>query len=129
MKNATNKWGGMTFVDYKIISKKGEGTFSDVLKAQHLKTGRYVAIKCMKTTFDGVEQINRLREIQALKRLSPHPNIIQLLEVLIDQKAGKLALVFELMDKNIYEYIGNRKTFLSEDKVKKIMHQVIFPYL
>jgi hypothetical protein len=29
-----------------------------------------------------VAQVNNLREIQALRRLSPHPNIIKLLEVL-----------------------------------------------
>jgi hypothetical protein len=42
-------------------------------------------------------QVNNLREIQALRRLSPHPHIIQLLEVLYDQPTGRLALVFELM--------------------------------
>lgn len=34
--------------NYKLLSKKGEGTFSEVLKAQCLKTGKLVAIKCMK---------------------------------------------------------------------------------
>jgi hypothetical protein len=41
--------------------------------------------------------VNNLREIQALRRLSPHPNIINLQEVLYDQPTGRLALVFELM--------------------------------
>ena len=27
---------------YRLISKKGEGTFSEVLKAQSIKSGRYV---------------------------------------------------------------------------------------
>jgi len=48
---------------YRLISKKGEGTFSEVLKAQSIKTGKYVAIKCMKNHFDTIEQINNLREI------------------------------------------------------------------
>lgn len=71
-------------VEYRLISKKGEGTFSEVLKAQSIKTGKYVAIKCMKSHFDSIEQVSRLftvtnvqvnnlREIQALRRLSPHP--------------------------------------------------------
>lgn len=42
-------------------------------------------------------QVNSLREIQALRRLSPHGHIIKLLEVLFDQPTGRLALVFELM--------------------------------
>jgi renal tumor antigen len=40
-----------------LISKKGEGAFSEVLKAQSLKTGNYVAIKCMKTIFTKIEQV------------------------------------------------------------------------
>ena len=69
-------------LEYRLISKKGEGTFSEVLKAQSIKTGKYVAIKCMKNHFDNIEQVNNLREIQALRRLSPHPQIIKLYEVL-----------------------------------------------
>jgi len=48
---------------YRLIGKKGEGTFSEVLKAQSIKTGKYVAIKCMKNHFDTFEQVNNLREI------------------------------------------------------------------
>jgi renal tumor antigen len=47
----------MENVEYKLISKKGEGTFSEVLKAQSTKTGRYVAIKCMKNHFDSLDQV------------------------------------------------------------------------
>ena len=73
--------------EYRLIAKKGEGTFSEVLKAQSIKTGKYVAIKCMKNHFNSIEQVylnqvNNLREIQALRKLSPHPCIIKLLEVL-----------------------------------------------
>ena len=99
--------------EYRLVAKKGEGTFSEVLKAQCIKNSKYVAIKCMKNHFDSLEQaswssflctclcdescqaihcqhspathllqVNNLREIQALRRLSPHPNIIKLLEVL-----------------------------------------------
>jgi len=68
--------------EYKLISKKGEGTFSEVLKAQCVKTGQYVAIKRMRSHFDSIEQVNNLREIQALRRLSNNPGIIKLMEVL-----------------------------------------------
>ncbi|XP_070449409.1 MAPK/MAK/MRK overlapping kinase isoform X2 [Equus przewalskii] len=52
-----------------------------------------------------IEQVNNLREIQALKRLNPHPNILMLHEVVFDRKSGSLALICELMDMNIYELI------------------------
>lgn len=69
-------------LEYRLISKKGEGTFSEVLKAQSIKTGQLTAIKCMKHHFDSLEQVMNLREIQALRKLSPHPQIIKLLEIL-----------------------------------------------
>ncbi|XP_070105391.1 MAPK/MAK/MRK overlapping kinase isoform X9 [Equus caballus] len=52
-----------------------------------------------------IEQVNNLREIQALRRLNPHPNILMLHEVVFDRKSGSLALICELMDMNIYELI------------------------
>lgn len=110
---------------YKLLGKKGEGTFSEVLKAQDIKTNKLVAIKCMKNHFDSVEQVNRLREIQALRRLSPHANIIKLHEVLYDRSTGRLALVFELMEMNIYELIRGRRQYLAEDKILHYMYQLM----
>ena len=121
--------------EYRLISKKGEGTFSEVLKAQSIKTGKYVAIKCMKNHFDTIEQVsqhpisteqvNNLREIQALRRLSPHPQIIKLYEVLYDEPTGRLALVFELMDMNMYDAIKGRRHYLPENRVKYYMYQLL----
>mmetsp|Transcript_54655 Transcript_54655/g.153779 ORF Transcript_54655/g.153779 Transcript_54655/m.153779 type:complete len:494 (+) Transcript_54655:88-1569(+) len=110
---------------YRLISKKGEGTFSEVLKAQSIKSGKYVAIKCMKNHFDSIDQVNNLREIQALRRLAGHPNIIKLHEVLYDEPTGRLALVFELMDMNLYEAIKGRRHYLPEAKVKQYMYELL----
>ena len=38
----------------------GEGTFSEVLKAESVKTRQKVAIKCMKSHFDKIEQVSAL---------------------------------------------------------------------
>jgi renal tumor antigen len=54
------------------------------------------------------QQVNGLREIQAIKRLSPHRNIIVLEEVLFDPPSGRLALVFELMEGNLYELMKGK---------------------
>ena len=66
-----------------MIKKLGEGTFSEVFKAQVIKTGEFVAVKCMKEKYTNIETVNSLREIRSLKRLSIHKNIIRLLEVLL----------------------------------------------
>jgi renal tumor antigen len=93
---------------YRILGKKGEGTFSEVLKCQHIQDGSYYACKKMKQTYDSLEQVNNLREIQAMRRLSPHENILELVEVVFDKKTGTLALLCELMDMNIYELIRGK---------------------
>mmetsp|Transcript_94201 Transcript_94201/g.177236 ORF Transcript_94201/g.177236 Transcript_94201/m.177236 type:complete len:536 (-) Transcript_94201:179-1786(-) len=110
---------------YRLLSKKGEGTFSEVLKAQSIKTGKHVAIKCMKNTFDSIDQVNNLREIQALRRLGGHPNVIKLTEVLYDEPTGRLALVFELMDMNMYEAIRGRRHYLPEAKVQHCTFELL----
>jgi renal tumor antigen len=69
---------------YRLEAKRGDGTFSEVFMAYSLKTGKYVAIKCMKKKFETIEKVKKLKEIQALKLLSPHENIIKLIEVLYD---------------------------------------------
>ena len=66
-----------------MIKKLGEGTFSEVFKAQVIKTGEFVAIKCMKKQYDNEKIINSSPEIRALKRLSAHKNIINLLEIIL----------------------------------------------
>lgn len=110
---------------YKLLSKKGEGTFSEVLKSQSIKTGRYVAIKCMKNRFESIDQVNNLREIQALRRLQGHANIITLHEVLYDEPTGRLALVFELMDMNLYELIRGRRHYVAEEKIRTFMRSLL----
>ncbi|KAM6359453.1 MAPK/MAK/MRK overlapping kinase isoform 8-T8 [Alca torda] len=119
---------------YKPVGKIGEGTFSDVLKTLSLRDGKYYACKHMKQHFESMEQVNKLREVQALRRLSPHPNILMLHEVVFlkfpyicsfsDKKAGSLSLICELMDMNIYELIKGRRKPLPEKKIKNYMYQL-----
>ena len=38
--------------EYRILGKKGEGTFSEVLKCQSIEDGQYYACKRMKQQFE-----------------------------------------------------------------------------
>ncbi|RXN05586.1 MAPK MAK MRK overlapping kinase isoform X2 [Labeo rohita] len=111
-------------VDYRVIKKIGEGTFSEVMKVQSLKDGKYYACKTMKQTIESVDQAHSLREVQAMKRLSPHPNILQLHELVYEKDTGTLSLICELMEMNIYELIKGRQCPLAESKVKHYMYQL-----
>ncbi|XP_015244977.1 PREDICTED: MAPK/MAK/MRK overlapping kinase isoform X1 [Cyprinodon variegatus] len=109
---------------YKIIKKIGEGTFSEVLKTQSTKDGKFYACKTMKQTINSLEQANNLREVQAIKMLSPHANIIQLHELIYDKGTGTVSLICELMEMNIYELIQGRKSPLPEQTVRSYMYQL-----
>ena len=49
-------------LEYRLISKKGAGTFSEVLKAQSTRTNKFVAIKCMKAHFHNIDQVRQSKE-------------------------------------------------------------------
>ena len=110
---------------YRFLSKKGEGTFSEVLKAKSIVTNELVATKCMKEHFTSIEEVNNLREIQALKRLNPHENIINLYEVVFEKKSGRLTLVFELMDMNLYQFIRKTNGYIKGTRVMRLMYQLL----
>ncbi|XP_051476275.1 MAPK/MAK/MRK overlapping kinase isoform X1 [Apus apus] len=110
--------------NYKPVCKIGEGTFSDVLKTLSLRDAKYYACKRMKQPFQSMKQVNDLREVQALRRLNPHPHIITLHEVIFDKKDGTLSLICELMDLSIYELIKGRTKPLPEKKLKNYMYQL-----
>ena len=38
--------------EYRVLGKKGEGTFSEVLKIQNVRDGSYFACKKMKQHYD-----------------------------------------------------------------------------
>lgn len=58
--------------EYRLVAKKGEGTFSEVLKAQCIKNGKYVAIKCMKNHFDSLEVRGAVWEKPEERRCDAH---------------------------------------------------------
>ena len=42
-----------------------------------------------------------------------------------DEPTGRLALVFELMERNMYENIKDRKTYLPPQKIKNYVFQLL----
>jgi renal tumor antigen len=65
-----------------LLSKRGEGAFSQVLRAKSVETGQIVAIKCMKTLYTSQSQVDCLPELQALRKVSACPSVISLLDVI-----------------------------------------------
>ncbi|KAJ3329296.1 hypothetical protein HDU76_008198 [Blyttiomyces sp. JEL0837] len=81
-------------------------------------------MKRFRKQFQSYEEIEGLREIQALRRLNPHPHVIDLEDVIFEPKHGILSLNFELMDCNLYELICKKQTTITETRSKYYMHQI-----
>ncbi|KAG5456069.1 MAG: hypothetical protein BJ554DRAFT_4293 [Olpidium bornovanus] len=56
---------------------------SEVLKVKHRKTSKVYAMKRFRKHFNSFEEVEGLREIQALRRLKPHQNIVDLVDVIL----------------------------------------------
>ena len=119
---------------YEIIRRLGGGSFADVFLAKETSTSDLVAIKVLKKKYRKLDQCYELREVQSLQKLCKeslssqkgYDNIIKLKEIIFEKKNGKLSLVFEYMETDLYELMKKRSpNRLSEDEIKDITYQIL----
>ncbi|XP_063724787.1 MAPK/MAK/MRK overlapping kinase-like isoform X2 [Symsagittifera roscoffensis] len=110
---------------YMVVSKKGEGTFSEVLECRNRSNDESVAVKKLKQRYDSIYQCNKIREVQAMRKLSSHANIVKLKEMIFEPTSCTLYLVMELMDMNLYELIRGKRHYLPESRVRFYMLQLV----
>uniref|UniRef100_A0A8C7N768 Cell division control protein 2 homolog n=1 Tax=Oncorhynchus kisutch TaxID=8019 RepID=A0A8C7N768_ONCKI len=91
--------------DYVKIEKIGEGTYGVVYKGRHKTTGQVVAMKKIRleSEEEGVPS-TAVREISLLKELA-HPNVVQLLDVLMQE--SRLYLIFEFLSMDLKKYLDS----------------------
>ena len=109
---------------YNIISKIGEGTFSEVKLATHKLTNEKVAIKILdkKYLLSKKISINRIKsEISIFKQLK-HQNIVKLLS-LIETKEKIFIIQEYIKGPDLFEYI--QENHLTEKESCKIFQQLI----
>lgn len=83
--NPTTKIG-----EYKLIEVLGEGTYSTVYKAKHIKTKEIHALKLIKIEkFDPKEIENILNEVRILASVK-HPNIISYISSFVREEKKQL---------------------------------------
>ena len=106
---------------YTLISKLGEGGHGNVYKARSkADSTKSYAVKVLKDTPWTLSNAQYDMELDTLKRLAPHRNIVKLEEMIHDAPTQKLAYVFELVDGNLYQH----PTQLGKASVKSLMHQL-----
>jgi protein kinase len=109
---------------YETIDTLGEGTFAVVTKAKDIKNDEIVAIKKLKKKYSSWQECLDLREVKSLNKLKQNENIIKLKEMI--RVEDTLYLVFEYMEKNLYELMtqrNNRK--FNEGQIRAIMWQTL----
>eukprot|EP00918_Siedleckia_nematoides_P104045 GHVU01226930.1.p1 GENE.GHVU01226930.1~~GHVU01226930.1.p1 ORF type:complete len:738 (-),score=108.76 GHVU01226930.1:2806-5019(-) len=107
--------------EYTLHSKLGEGTFAEVYQAQRNATGQLVAIKFMKTKYLSKKEVDTNREVQVLRGLPRHPNVVELVEAKYIEEKQRLAIVFELLESSLFDLIKERTSPLEEESVRKMM--------
>ena len=107
----------------------GRGVSSTVRRAVHKESGQSFAVKIIDVSADVVDQdgLNlreqTMREINILRLVAGHENIIQLLDVF--ESVTYIFLVFELCEEGeLFDYL-NRVVTISEKKARRIMRQVV----
>jgi serine/threonine protein kinase len=108
--------------DFYILGKEiGRGAFSIVREAVNKKTGERVAVKSIRTKF--IKNKLLMREIEIMKKVGNHPNILKLHEVFETKK--HLYLVLELvMGGELFDQIVARGEY-SEKDASNIVRQII----
>ncbi|THH34073.1 hypothetical protein EUX98_g101 [Antrodiella citrinella] len=88
---------------------------------------RLVAVKRMKKRWDGGwDECKRLKELESLRAIPYHPNIIPLYDFFLLPSTKELYFVFESMEGNLYQLIKTRKGKpLAGGLVSSIFKQVV----
>lgn len=110
---------------YKVLEKIGEGSFSEVLKCEHRNSRVPYAAKRLKKTYKSEESVTNCPEIIAARKVSFHPNLLNMLEYHYDSFYGKVIFIFELMDMSMYDYLRTKRRGLSECRVRNYLYQLL----
>ncbi|KAK9473486.1 kinase-like domain-containing protein, partial [Dipodascopsis tothii] len=129
------KFRGCSFAkqEYEFLEKLGEGTFGEVHKARHRRSGALVALKkiLMHNEKEGFP-ITALREIRLLKSLK-HKNVIQLSEMAVERavwekntkRSGEIYMVTPYMDHDLSGLLENPKVSFTVAQIKCYMLQLL----
>ncbi|KAI3381065.1 hypothetical protein SNEBB_001912 [Seison nebaliae] len=127
VKTETNQ-GYNSGSNYRKLKDLGKGSYGSVYLAHDTIHLDQVAVKRLHKQYDSWKECLMLREVQSLKSLSYHPNIIRLREIIRENR--HLFLIFDYMPINLLELIQERKKkcefggMMDNDSLKLITFQI-----
>ncbi|XP_061506996.1 MAPK/MAK/MRK overlapping kinase [Anopheles gambiae] len=108
---------------YDIIHQIGSGAYSEVFLVRCRKSGKSYAAKHLIDCCSDLMCDVAYAEIQLMKSVPSHPNVMQLCDHVLENKS--LTLIMHLMDINLYEYMQKRVRPFSENRVRKMLYQIV----
>ncbi|CAD8099629.1 unnamed protein product [Paramecium sonneborni] len=119
----------MSLKNFKILSKLGDGSFSNVYKVRRLEDNLEYALKKVNlTNLSEKEKQNALNEVRILASIQ-HQNIIMYKEAFIDQVSNSLCIVMELAsDGDLYQRIQKcikAGSFFQENEILRYAFQIL----
>ncbi|XP_047335217.1 CBL-interacting serine/threonine-protein kinase 7 [Impatiens glandulifera] len=122
--NRTSSGTGIILGKYQLGRLLGRGSFAKVYHAKSLTDDSTAAVKVIdKSSVAAVGMETRIvSEIDAMRRLSRHPNIIQIHEVLATKT--KIYLVMELARGDLFSLIGRRGR-MPESVARRYFQQLV----
>lgn len=110
---------------YRIVRIIGEGGFSAVFEAEHLMTGRAVALKLLHAHLVQTEQVSQrfLIEAQTMAKIR-HPGIVQVLDA-GREPDGAIFIALELLEGETLEAVLARSGRLTLHEAAKITSEVL----
>lgn len=142
LKTTTPAWK-LVETEYELLEQLGQGSYGQVIKAQHKQTGKMCAIKYIKDVFFNIYEAKKiLREIHILRRLSAENSslfTVKLLDVIVppldsnnsktcdaDLLFNEIFLVQECFGIDIAGLIRDRARFpLKEDHILIIIYNIL----
>ncbi|ODQ58698.1 hypothetical protein WICANDRAFT_21208, partial [Wickerhamomyces anomalus NRRL Y-366-8] len=108
---------------YERVIQVGEGTYGKVYKAKNIITSEFVALKRlrMESEREGFP-ITAMREIRLLQSFD-HPNIVKLLEIMVEQK--QIYMIFDYADHDLTGILSNPDIKLSDANCKYFFKQLL----
>lgn len=106
---------------YRTLETLGHGGFSVVKRAQSLETNGFFAVKIVPLSF--AQPATLQREIEIMKKIGRHPNILELFDVFITRK--NVYIVMELATGGeVFDHIVNHGEY-SERDASVVVRQIV----
>lgn len=115
-------------VNYELIKKIGEGSFSNVWLCVNRNNGKELAAKILKKNFGksvNATTLDDISEIRVARLVGKHPFLLMVEGVYHRQETGEIILFTELMKKSFYDLIKNGECPLLGNRMKSYTYQML----